>query len=161
MTALPAWPMAMRSAFFMLCWGALGLTKLSDLIVGLVVAVPIAIASLALLPPGGRSFRAGRLSWFCFRFARRSLVAGLDVAQRVLSPTLDVRPGIRRVPCRIPAGLLRQGFCAVASLQPGAVPVGGDDATLLVHCLDMSGPIEDELAADASAYLAMTEIKPS
>jgi multicomponent Na+:H+ antiporter subunit E len=161
MTALPARPLALRSAFFLFCWTALGLTKPADLIVGLVVAVPVAIASLALLPDAGHSMRLGPLPWFCVRFARRSLRAGIDVARHVLSPTLGVNPGIRAVACPVPDGLLRQGFCAIASLQPGALPIGGDDTHLLVHCLDRNGPIEAELAADASAYLAMTETRGS
>jgi multicomponent Na+:H+ antiporter subunit E len=157
MTAFPVGPVAMRSAFFLFCWSALGIAKPMDVFVGLVVAVPIAVVSLTLLPSNGRHLRVGRVPWFCVRFATRSFAAGIDVARRVLGRTVDLNPGICRVPCQIPEGLLRQGFCAVASLQPGTIPVGWDDDGILVHSLDVSGPIESELNADADAFLAISE----
>jgi multicomponent Na+:H+ antiporter subunit E len=52
-------------------------------------------------------------------------------------------------PLRTPPGLIRDAFCALASLLPGTVPSGSDeDGVLLVHCLDVGQPVLAQLAED-------------
>jgi hypothetical protein len=50
---------------------------------------------------------------------------------------------------------MRQFFSSLSSLQPGILPVGGDKTSIRVHSLDIDGPVESEMAADAAAFMAM------
>lgn len=155
MRALPVAQGLWRALAFFAAWIILGRTGAADLAVGALAAVLAAGASLRLLPPGSGALNPPAALRFAGRFASRSVLAGLDVALRVCRPTVRARPGILHVPCPVPEGLPRQAFCAVASLQPGTLPLGGDAHHLTVHCLDVTAPVAADLAADAAAVCAV------
>jgi multicomponent Na+:H+ antiporter subunit E len=149
------WPIARRALLLWCAWIVLGRTGPVDLAVGAVVAVVVAIASDALAPPRDSAVSAGGILRFALRFVARSLIAGVDVAGRVLGPRVRVRPGIASVPCAVPAGVPRQFFSSLSSLQPGILPLGGDASSMQVHSLDIEAPVEPAIAGDAAAFLAM------
>jgi multisubunit Na+/H+ antiporter MnhE subunit len=77
------------------------------------------------------------------------VVAGVDVAARVLAPRLRIAPGTKAYGPRY----LRDGsltaFGCYASLVPGTLPAGAaPGGDVLVHCLDRSLDIEDGLRQD-------------
>ena len=72
---------------------------------------------------------------------------------RALSPEPDVRPGFVAFPLRIPAGLARNAFSALSSLQPGALPTGAENGALVVHAIDVTLPVQAALAADESLFM--------
>ena len=81
-------------------------------------------------------------------------MAGVDVARRALDPRLPLRPGFVTYAPRLPPGSARDGFCALASLMPGTLPVGtNEDGTLLVHCLDIGQPAAAQLAAEEAVFM--------
>ena len=94
---------------------------------------------------------------FAARFAAGSLRAGWDVALRVCAAPPRIRPGVLTVPCAVPPGPARDAFRAVASLQPGLLPLAGAPPGLTVHCLDTNAPVAAMVAADADAFLAMAD----
>ncbi len=95
----------------------------------------------------------GALAALAANFLSGSIVAGLDVARRALSPEPDVRPGFVIFPLRIPAGLARNAFSALSSLQPGALPTGAEDGDLVVHAIDVTRPVQATLAADERLFM--------
>ena len=148
-------PIARRAALLFVAWIILGRTGPVDLVVGLAIAVMVAWASLALIPSSHHAVSAPGIIRFALRFVARSLIAGVDVAGRVLGPRVRVQPGISTVNCTVPPGVMRQFFSSVSSLQPGILPLGGNGASIRVHSLDITGPVEADIAAEAAAFLAM------
>ena len=127
----------------------------TDLAVGLLAAGLATWASLSLLAPGATRIRWGALLRLIARFLWQSMVAGLDVARRVLDPRLPIRPGFLAYPVRIPEGARRAAFGALTSLMPGTLPVGSDpDGALVYHCLDLDQPIASSLARDEAMLVA-------
>jgi multicomponent Na+:H+ antiporter subunit E len=122
-----------------------------------VVAVVAATwASLRLLPPGTRRVSPLGLTRLSLRFLRQSIVAGVDVARRALDPRLPVRPGFVSFRSRLPPGTARSAFCTLTSLLPGTLPAGTDESgALLVHCLDISQPLETQLAVEEALFMGV------
>lgn len=146
---------AERWLLFLAAWIALGDTDPKGLAAGAVAAALGAAISLRLLPPGPRRLAWSALPGFFLRFLVRSLLAGWDVARRVAARPPRINPGICTVPCAVPAGLPRDAFRAIASLQPGVLPLAGGEAELTLHCLDRDTPIAAEVAVDAAAFLRL------
>jgi multicomponent Na+:H+ antiporter subunit E len=152
-------PALVRGAGFFGFWLLLarpaGGESWADLAVGLLAAALATWTSLRLLAPGATRVRWGALLRLIARFLWQSIVAGLDVARRVLDPRLPIRPGFLAYPVRIPDGPRRAAFGALTSLMPGTLPVGGDpDGALVYHCLDLDQPIASSLARDEDLLVA-------
>lgn len=98
-----------------------------------------------------RSFPA---AWLAVRVVRQSVVAGLDVARRAFAPVPPLHLGFVVFPLRLPTGPARNAFCAVSSLQPGALPAGTDpNDRLVVHCLDIDQPVAANMAAEETLFV--------
>lgn len=141
-----------RWLVFLAAWVVLGRTGPADLAVGAVAAAIAVPLSRALLPPLRLS--PGGLARLAGRFAAGSLIAGLDVARRVVATPVRVRPGVAEMACPIEPGLGRAAFCALASLQPGTLPLGGEADSLTLHLLDTESDAAARLAQDAHAFRA-------
>jgi multicomponent Na+:H+ antiporter subunit E len=124
------------------------------LAVGLFAVALATWTSVRFLPPAGwqmRLFPAARLA---VRVLRQSVVAGLDVARRAFAPILSLHLGFVVFPLRAPIGPARSAFCALSSLQPGALPAGTDpNDRLVVHCLDIEQPVAANMAADETLFV--------
>lgn len=141
-----------RSILFLALWIILIGVAPIDLAIGAAAAACAVWASETLWPAAG-AISPGGLLRFVFRFLPQSVIAGVDVARRAFAPRPGLEPGF--VSCRtsLPAGTARRALCAVMSLQPGKLPVAAEaDGTLLVHCLDLREPVQDEVAADETAF---------
>jgi len=138
-----------RVAGFLAVWIIVAGTKPADLFVGLLAAVIVAWVSLRLLPPATIRLRPAGLAKLLLRFLYQSIVAGVDVAWRALDPRLPLRPGYVVYRPRLPPGTMRNTFCTMTSLLPGTLPCGLDDGGgLIVHCLDETQPVTEQLAAE-------------
>jgi multicomponent Na+:H+ antiporter subunit E len=115
----------------------------------------VASVSLTLIPSAYRTVSIKGIVRFALRFVARSLMAGVDVASRVLGTRVRVQPGILSMSCAVPTGVMRQFFSSLSSLQPGILPLGGSESAILIHSLDIDVPVESEMAADAVAFMAM------
>lgn len=145
---------ASRAAALLLVWIVLGRTGAADLVVGVLAAVGLSVVSLRVAPPLGWRPDVGGSLRYALRFLVRSVAAGLDVARRVFSPDMRLRPAIVDVPCAVPEGVARQAFAALSSLQPGTLPLGSGAGTLRVHTLDAAAPLAADMAGDAAAFMA-------
>lgn len=121
---------------------------------GMLLAVVAATAtSLALLPPTTVRVRPLALLRLAARFARQSLLGGIDVGWRALHPRRPMRPGLRVHASRLPPGTARNVLRAFASAVPGVLPCGETEAgALIVHCLDDSEAVDGVLAADEALF---------
>ena len=130
-------------------WLVLTGAESGDLLIGAVTAAAATWTSVRLIPRGTVRATPAALPAIAVRLLGQSIVAGVDVARRALDPRLPIRPGFVSHPLRTPPGLIRDAFCALASLLPGTVPSGSDeDGVLLVHCLDVGQPVLAQLAED-------------
>jgi len=110
--------------------------------------------SLRFLPPIGSRYRLASIASLAGSFLRQSVVSGVDVAWRALTPNMRLQPGLVACPLRLPEGNKRSAFCALSSLMPGTLPTGTDEqGALLVHCLDMSQPVAANLAAEEQLFM--------
>ncbi|MDI4657045.1 Na+/H+ antiporter subunit E [Xanthobacter autotrophicus] len=146
---------AARWLSFFAGWVMLGRVHAIDLAAGAIISGLAAALSLHLLPAVHLN-PAATLA-YAARFFAGSLRAGWDVARRVAARPPQVHPGVLVVPCAVPQGLARDAFRALASLQPGTLPLAGQGPELRVHCLDITAPVAAALDADALAFLAMAD----
>lgn len=76
-------------------------------------------------------------------------MGGMEVARRVLSVRLPLRPGFVVYPVRLSPGPACNAFSTLTSMLPGTLPAGIDDhGALLYHCLDVEQPVAAQLAID-------------
>jgi multicomponent Na+:H+ antiporter subunit E len=80
-------------------------------------------------------------------FLAQSVVGGIDVARRALSPRMPLRPGFIEVRLRLHPGLPRVAFVWIVSLLPGTAGVRLRGATLEVHVLDRELHTSEKLGA--------------
>ncbi len=126
----------------------------ADLPVGIAAVAGATWVSLRFLPPIGPRYRLASIAALAVNFFRQSLVSGVDVALRALTPKLRLEPGLVACPLRLPSGGKRSAFCAFSSLMPGTLPTGTDEqGALLVHCLDMSQSVAANLAAEEQLFI--------
>ena len=144
---------ASRAVLFFAFWLAISGWKAADLPVGLAAVAGATWTSLALLPAKGAWLRLGALLRLAVSFFRGSVVSGIDVARRALRPELDLRPGFVTAPLRLPPGNARNAFSVLASLMPGTLPVGMGEDTLVIHGLDVTQPIAQDLARDEALFM--------
>jgi multicomponent Na+:H+ antiporter subunit E len=124
-----------------------------DLVAGAVAAVAAAWVSVRLGEPAPSNLRLSMLVRLAWHFLYQSVVAGADVARRALDPRLPLCCGFVLYPASLPPGPKRQAFASVMSLLPGTVPVGANEkGELLIHCLDVSQPVAEQLAAEEALF---------
>lgn len=142
------WPQFLLAwaAWVLLAWpvdAETGAIERVDLIVGAIVALAVAfVASSDHGAPLSRVLDPRRWLWalaFLAVLTWHVLWANLDVARRVLSPSLPIRPGIVEIhtPLKSTAG---QTLLANAiTLTPGTltVDVGSEPGVLYVHWIDV------------------------
>ena len=122
--------------------------KVADLAVGLVAVALATFCSLRLLPPKAGHLRFTALLGFIPHFLWQSVVAGVDVARRAMSPRMPLRPGFVVYPVGFRPGLARNEFTSITSLMPGSVPVGDSEDNVVYHCLDIGEPVVEQMAAE-------------
>ncbi len=145
---------AARAAFFLAFWLMISGWAPADLPVGLAAVVVATWVSLRFLPPLASRYGPAAIASLVASFFRQSLVSGVDVAWRALSPELRLRPGLIACPLRLPEGGKRSAFCALSSLMPGTLPTGTDEqGALLVHCLDIGQPVAANLEAEERLFI--------
>jgi multicomponent Na+:H+ antiporter subunit E len=138
-----------RVTFFFIFWLILYGVESADLLIGVAAAITATWASRRLLPPGRGILHPIALARLVLRFPLQSIVAGFDVAWRALDPRLPLQPGFVLYRSRLPLGPPRNAFCTFTGLLPGTLPSGSDqDGNLIVHCLDVSQPVIEQLAAE-------------
>lgn len=123
-----------------------------NLVVGVLATAGATWLSLRLLPPETGSVRLSALVSLLPRFLWQSLVAGIDVARRALSPRMPLSPGFVAYPVKLPRGTARTAFKVISSLLPGSAPTDEDEHSIEYHALDLDQPVAEQLATEEQAY---------
>ena len=115
--------------------------------VGMVAVVGACAASLVLMPPGAGRISLTGLVAFAGFFVVESLRAGVQVAAMALRRDPDLRPAVRTLTLRLPAGPARTLLVNTMSLLPGTLSAGLTGERLCLHVLDARLPVEQGLRA--------------
>jgi multicomponent Na+:H+ antiporter subunit E len=132
-----------RLLFFTFLWWVLTQGDFYTWWFGLIMIVIATVVSLAIQPP--TRWRAIGLIRFIPFFIRQSILGGIDVARRALSPAMPLDPGMVEFPLRATDPTSRVVIAATMSLLPGTVSVELRDATIRLHVLDRAMPVEQTL----------------
>jgi multicomponent Na+:H+ antiporter subunit E len=134
-----------RTVGLYLVWWAMTEGDPSGLGPGAVIAVLVALLSCRLYPPSSSKVHPLRALTFAGYFLFRSVVAGLDVSRRLLSPSVPVNPGYFTIRTSLPEGSPRWLLANTLSLMPGTLSVRLDGESLELHCLDLDLPIDEDV----------------
>lgn len=105
--------------------------------IGIITIVSAALASLLLWPPSGTRLRWRRLPRLAIYFLVHSIQGGLDVARRVFSPHLPVRPGFLIHETQLRHETARLLFLWMIGMMPGTASVDLDRSRrITVHVID-------------------------
>lgn len=135
-----------RLAMFSALWWVLTNGVAHSWVVGIPVVVLATWVSTAWAPAFPMIHPLGALRFLPF-FLWESWRGGLDVARRVVRPSLPVRPGLLTYQIQLPAGPARLVMVNTVSLLPGTLSVALQNNRLTLHVLDTDLPVHEELAA--------------
>jgi multicomponent Na+:H+ antiporter subunit E len=105
--------------------------------IAIVTVAGAVAASLLLWPHRGRRLRWRAVPSLAGYFLWQSLMGGIDVARRVLSPSLPVSPDVIEYDSRIESRGGQVLFVWMIGLMPGTAGVGWqEDGRVRVHVID-------------------------
>ena len=141
----------------LLLWLVLvGSLQPEEIIVGMIVSLLVSFLSI------GRTslFTALRLTpffplylfYYLVIFFKALVFANLDMARRVISPSLPIQPGIIRINTGLESDLGKLLLANSITLTPGTLSVDIEDNQIVVHWIDCPENIEiDEATAQIAA----------
>ena len=135
----------LRAALLWLVWWSLTDGDPAGLMFGAVVSLLVAWLSIPLFAPSPYRIHLRAVPAFALFFLSRSLLAALDVARRLLTPSLPITPGYLCVSLSLPGGLPRWLLANTLSLLPGTLSVSLNENSLELHCLDLTEPVKQEV----------------
>lgn len=97
----------------------------------------------------GRLLNPRRWLWFILYlvvFAYQCFKANLDVAMRVLSPGINLKPGIVRIKTTLRTDIARVFLANSITLTPGTMTVDIQDDVLYIHWIDVATDDPQEIA---------------
>lgn len=128
-----------RFLLALLVWWILSNDLIGSAWIGIPTALLVVWASLKLAPPGRYRIRLQALPGFSLYFIIASVIAGLDILRRTLSPSLPLQPGMLDLQTDLPEGQPLWLFMIIISLLPGTLSVSRQpDSSIRLHCLDTS-----------------------
>jgi multicomponent Na+:H+ antiporter subunit E len=122
---------------FLLWLGLTGSLNNQELITGVIVALVLSL----LFHKQVTIFNGLRVSWlmpfyilvYLIDFVAALIVANLDLARRVLTPSLPIRPEVVEIETGLQSDLGRLLLANTITLTPGTLSVDYDDNRLSVH----------------------------
>jgi multicomponent Na+:H+ antiporter subunit E len=149
-TASPPLPIAeiiLRGALFTGVWWAFNLDDPDSWLVGVPTVILAVLLSLAVLPASAWRPRPIATARFVIYFLRNSAFSSVDVALRALRPDMPLDPGIVQYRLRLTQETALSIVANTTSLLPGTLSADVRDGVLIVHSLDINGPVIAELRA--------------
>lgn len=146
-----------RTMFYGILWMVLTGGRMESWLIG----VP-AVLLAAWIAGKTQTFRSGRFSIsggvrFAGYFLKASLVSGVDVVRRALSPRLLLQPDLIDYRLSLGTETARIFMADAVSLLPGTLSADLADANLTVHVLDRNAPVLADLTALETRVAAMFE----
>jgi multicomponent Na+:H+ antiporter subunit E len=126
----------------MLVWIAFTTTFASqELITGIVVTAIISLFSIPLFTCCTLKILAPKrifyMIWYLFVFVRELIKSNLDVARRVISPSLPINPGIVKFKSKLPTEYSKMVLANSITLTPGTLSIDIIDDTFYIHWIDV------------------------
>jgi multicomponent Na+:H+ antiporter subunit E len=117
-----------------------------EFLIGLVVGFPVAFAIRRFYGPETQLDRTLRIApyaaLYLAAFLYELLTANVDVARRVLAPSMPIEPAVVEVPLRVETDLAVTTIANSITLTPGTLTMDYDAETnsLYVHSIDATDP---------------------
>jgi multicomponent Na+:H+ antiporter subunit E len=125
------------TAAFGLLWWLISRGDASAWLIGLPAVVLAVLASARATRPVMPGISLSGLVAFVLLFVRESLRGGLDVARRVLTPALRIRPGFVEYRTRLTEPRARMLLINCISLLPGTLAADAEGDRIELHLLDI------------------------
>ena len=132
----------LRSGALALAWWILAAGDTASLSVGMPVALAASALSLRLAPPRPTGFRITGVPAYAWYFLSQSVIGGLDVARRALSPSMPIDPALVEYRVSLNGAAARVIFANTISLLPGTLSARIVGDALQVHALDASPSVQ-------------------
>ncbi len=134
-----------RALVFASMWWVLCEGDVSSWPFGVAFVATASAVSIRLTPQRGWELRPAAAARFAGFFAYHSMLGGIDVALRALRPSIPIDPGFVRYPMRLRSEAARVLLADTVSLLPGTLSSGFDGDVLVMHVLDRTQPIVDDV----------------
>lgn len=128
----------------LLVWLALARAPGGALAVGAVAIVAALWTLRRTAGARGTVLRLRHLPRLAVMFLWQSIAGGVDVARRILSPAMPLRPGLITLRLALHGEGARVLLALLVSLMPGTLAARLDGDALTLHVLDLDLPIESE-----------------
>jgi multicomponent Na+:H+ antiporter subunit E len=146
-------------------------TRLAEeFVIGLLVGLPVAFAVRRFYAPETPMSRTLRVVpyavLYVLAFLKELLTANVDVAYRVLSPSMPIHPAVVEVPLRVRTDAAVTTIANSITLTPGTLTMDydSDSNTLYVHSIDGRDPdaVRDPIRTweDYALVIFDEELKP-
>lgn len=109
---------------------------------GFVLGYVVLLVCRPVLPESSYSRKVWQVASLLAHLVRDILLANLQIAWRVISPRLDIRPAVIAVPLRARKDHEITMLANLITLTPGtlSIDLSPDHSTLYVHVLDLRDP---------------------
>ena len=145
-----------RTLIFALLWAALaGGRSLQEWPLVVVSVAAAVVASFFMWPAQTWKWRPLGLFTFAPYFLWQSILGGVDVARRALSPGLPITPGVFEMELRLKREPARVFFAWTVSLLPGTASIGMDERRMRIHVLNTDATNESRLRRLEDAVAAL------
>jgi len=126
----------------MLVWVLLTSWNTQEIVAGIIVSVLIVLLTMKLEPVLG-AIRVNPKSilysiLYFFTFIKELIVSNLDVARRVLSPSLPINPGFVKVNTRLKSKIGKLVLANSITLTPGTLTAEVEGDHLYIHWIDVT-----------------------
>jgi len=121
----------------------------ANIIVGAVAALLTAIIFGHTFLSAGKFFQPQRYFWiivYLFVFVWECIKANFDVAYRVLSPKMPIKPGIVKVKSSLKTNIGKTFLANSITMTPGTITVDVVDEYFYIHWIYVSGKNPEEYA---------------
>ena len=119
-----------------------------ELGVGALVALVIAVlAGKEITEDGMKNFSFHRIQYtirYIFVFIWEMIKANIDVARRIVQPTIPINPGIVEVPTKLKSNVAKLALANSITLTPGTLTVDIIDDKLYIHWIDVKSENPEE-----------------
>lgn len=128
--------------FLMLVWIAFTNTFVTqELLTGAFVSGIIALLSIPLFTCCNLSLfhpkKIAFMIWYLIVFIKELILANLDVARRVISPSLPINPGIVKFKTQLKTDFSKMVLANSITLTPGTLTIDVIDDELYIHWIDV------------------------
>ncbi len=135
----------LRGTAFALFWAILNRGASDSWILGAPLVVVATALSLLIVPAAQHRIAPLGVLRYVLYFLQQTFLSSIDVAMRVFRRDIPIHPGVIRYETRLPAENMRVIMANTCSLLPGTLSVGIEEDVLVVHALDTTMPVMDDL----------------